>query len=433
MTKLIPLHVLFGNPERAMAHISPDGTKVAFLAPDEGVLNVWVSEIGSSDAKPVTKDRGRGIQTYRWAYDGRHILFNIDKGGDENWRINTVDLQTGEIVDRTPFDGVQAQIIGASDRKPDQVLVGLNKDDPRYHDVYRLTLSTGELTKEISNPGFAVWLVDRDLVVRAAEKPREDGGVEYVRRDGDEWVTVRTVGPDDYVINVTHSVGFTSDGRLLLVSNQGSDTGRLVSMDLSSGDLTDVASDREYDVFTVGFGRAAFDESHNPRAVPVMRDRLDYIVLDESIEADLAVIRAACRGDAWLAGRDDADARWLVNDVADNASARTLLYDRGSKSITVLFETQPALSDYDLASVEPFSFTSRDALTVHGYATFPRRRRAPEASLCASRARRAVGSAPPVGLPADQPVAGQPRLCVPGDRLPRVGWVRQGVSERQCA
>jgi dipeptidyl aminopeptidase/acylaminoacyl peptidase len=371
MTKLIPLHVLFGNPERAMAHISPDGTKVAFLAPDEGVLNVWVSEIGSSDAKPVTKDRGRGIQTYRWAYDGRHILFNIDKGGDENWRINTVDLQTGEIVDSTPFDGVQAQIIGASDRKPDQVLVGLNKDDPRYHDVYRLTLSTGELTKEISNPGFAVWLVDRDLVVRAAEKPREDGGVEYVRRDGDEWVTVRTVGPDDYVINVTHSVGFTSDGRLLLVSNQGSDTGRLVSMDLSSGDLTDVASDREYDVFTVGFGRAAFDESHNPRAVPVMRDRLDYIVLDESIEADLAVIRAACRGDAWLAGRDDADARWLVNDVADNASARTLLYDRGSKSITVLFETQPALSDYELASVEPFSFTSRDALTVHGYATFP--------------------------------------------------------------
>ena len=41
--KLIPLDVLFGNPDRAQPHLSPDGTKLAFLAPDEGVLNVFVS------------------------------------------------------------------------------------------------------------------------------------------------------------------------------------------------------------------------------------------------------------------------------------------------------------------------------------------------------------------------------------------------------
>jgi len=371
MTKLIPLDVLFGNPERAQAHLSPDGTKIAFLAPDDGVLNVWLGDAGSSDAKPVTKDRGRGIQVYRWAYDGRHILFNIDTGGDENWRVNTVDLATGEIVDRTPFPGVQAQIIGASEKVPDEVLIGLNKDDPRYHDVYRLKLSTGELTKEVTNPGFASWLVDRDLVVRGAEKPRDDGGITYVRREGDEWVDFLDVEPDDYVINVTHPIGFTDDGKLLLVSSQGSDTGRVVSIDIGTGAVTDVTSDSEYDVFTFGFGRACFDGEHNPRVVPVMRDRLDYIVLDSSVQADLEAIRAACKGDAWLAGRDDADTRWLVNDVADNASARTLLYDRSTKSVTELFETQPALSEYELAGVEPFSFTSRDGLTVHGYATFP--------------------------------------------------------------
>jgi len=372
MTKLIPLDVLFGNPERKEPNLSPDGTKIAFLAPDEGVLNVFVSEVGSSDVRPVTKDRGRGIQTYQWAHDGRHILFNIDTGGDENWRVHTVDLETGQIVDRTPFPGVQAQIIGASERVPDEVLIALNKDDARYHDVYRLRLSTGELTKEVSNPGFASWLVDRDLVVQGAEKPLENGGMEYVRREGDEWVTFVTVAPDDYVINVTHVVGFTDDGQLLLVSTQGSDTGRVVSVDLATGEFTDVVSDPDYDVLTYGLDRACFDPKGNElRAMPVMRDRLDYIVLDEEIEADLAAIRAAARGDAWLAGRDDHDRTWLVNDVADNASARTLLYDRSTKTATVLFESQPALSDYELANVEPFSFTSRDGLTIHGYATFP--------------------------------------------------------------
>jgi len=372
MTKLIPLDVLFGNPERKEPNLSPDGTKIAFLAPDEGVLNVFVSEVGSSDVRPVTKDRGRGIQTYQWAHDGRHILFNIDTGGDENWRVHTVDLETGQIVDRTPFPGVQAQIIGASERVPDEVLIALNKDDARYHDVYRLRLSTGELTKEVSNPGFASWLVDRDLVVRGAEKPLENGGMEYVRREGDEWATFVTVAPDDYVINVTHVVGFTDDGQLLLVSTQGSDTGRVVSVDLATGEFTDIVSDPDYDVLTYGLDRACFDPKSNElRAMPVVRDRLDYIVLDEEIEADLAAIRAAARGDAWLAGRDDHDRTWLVNDVADNASARTLLYDRSTKTATVLFESQPALSDYELANVEPFSFTSRDGLTIHGYATFP--------------------------------------------------------------
>ena len=53
---------------------------------DEGVLNVWVGDVGANNAKPGTKDRGRGIQIYRWAYDGRHIggsdeLHELDDSG----------------------------------------------------------------------------------------------------------------------------------------------------------------------------------------------------------------------------------------------------------------------------------------------------------------------------------------------------------------
>jgi len=41
-TPLIPREVLFGNPERTSPEISPDGTQLGYLAPVDGVLNVWI-------------------------------------------------------------------------------------------------------------------------------------------------------------------------------------------------------------------------------------------------------------------------------------------------------------------------------------------------------------------------------------------------------
>ena len=40
MPPLIPLRDLFDNPERALARLSPDGRRISWLAPVDGVLNV---------------------------------------------------------------------------------------------------------------------------------------------------------------------------------------------------------------------------------------------------------------------------------------------------------------------------------------------------------------------------------------------------------
>jgi hypothetical protein len=56
----IPREVLFGNPERASPQISPDGKKLAYLAPDKkNVLQVWVRTVGKKDDKQVTHDAKR--------------------------------------------------------------------------------------------------------------------------------------------------------------------------------------------------------------------------------------------------------------------------------------------------------------------------------------------------------------------------------------
>src|SRR5258708_27447393 len=102
MTDLIPRNILFGNPERTSPELSPDGTRLAWIAPDNGILNVWVAPlrvasdetVDWSAARVVTDDRDRGIRRFTWAHDGRHLLYMQDTGGDENWRLHDVNLET---------------------------------------------------------------------------------------------------------------------------------------------------------------------------------------------------------------------------------------------------------------------------------------------------------------------------------------------------
>ena len=67
---LIPRDVLFGNPDKAMALMSHDGKRLAYLAPlkfEDGadVLNVWVGPIDDpSAAKAVTHEKARPIEAY---------------------------------------------------------------------------------------------------------------------------------------------------------------------------------------------------------------------------------------------------------------------------------------------------------------------------------------------------------------------------------
>jgi dipeptidyl aminopeptidase/acylaminoacyl peptidase len=374
MVDLIPRSVLFGNPERTSPRMSHDGSQLGWIAPRDGVLNVWVAPIGESDgvdwaaARAVTDDTDRGVRVFGWAWDGRHLLYVQDVGGDENWRLYDVDLVTGERRDLTPFEKIHAQIIGSSKRRPTEVLVGINADNPQLHDVYRLDLVTGNLVKEIENPGYAGWLADEDLVVRCALAPLPDGSLDVLVRDSApaDWRTLLTIPAED--VTSSDVVSFSGDGRsLVMISAAGADTGRLTRVDLATGATTVLAEDPEADVA----GAVLDPDTRDPQIVMILKDRMTYAVLDPSVEDDLKAIRGLHPGDPMFLGRDEADQTWLVGFTVDAGSVTYYMYDRPSKSGRLLFEARPALSSYTLAAMEPFSFTARDGLEIHGYVTFP--------------------------------------------------------------
>jgi dipeptidyl aminopeptidase/acylaminoacyl peptidase len=375
MSQLIPLKVLFGNPERVSPRLSPDGSQLAWIAPHQGVLNVWLAPISAADgvswdaARVVTDDTDRGIRQFAWAHNGHQLLYLQDTGGDENWRLHDVDLRTMARRDLTPFDGVQTEIIGMEREFPDEILIAMNKDNVQLHDVYRADLRSGELTKELVNPGLVGMIADPQLAVRAAGQPQPDGSMVIVVRDSadsDDWRPALTVPAEDAL--TTGPVAFSADGRsLLLISSVGTEAARLARLDLTTGDSEVLAEDPHADVSAVRIN----PDTREPQIVTFLRARSEYQVLDPSVAGHLAAIRALSTGDPVFTDADDADQVWLVAFTNDAGPVNYYAYDTATRTGSFLFEHQPELTNYDLAPMEPFSYQARDGLTVHGYLTFP--------------------------------------------------------------
>ena len=291
----------------------------------------------------VTDDTDRGIRMFAWAHDGRHLLYVQDTGGDENWRLYDVDLEGGGHGrrDLTPFDGIQARIIATRKRRPTEILVGMNADNPQLHDVYRLDLVTGELAKEIENPGFAGWVADEDLVVRGALAPLPDGRLDVLVRDDAEadWRTLLTIPAED--APSSDVVSFSGDGRsLLVISSAGADTGRLVKLDLATGETRVLAEDPEADVAgacctrTPGSRRSSWC-SRTGRSTTSSTRRSSRLRGDPG----------AAPGRPVAIGRDEADATWLVAFTDDAGSVAYYMYDRASRTGQLLFEAGPSCRD----------------------------------------------------------------------------------------
>jgi len=374
MPELIPLPVLFGNPERVSPSISPDGTQLAWIAPRDGVLNVWLAPVTAADgvdlaaAQVVTDDTDRGIRQFAWAHDGRHLLYVQDTGGDENWRLYDVDLQTMQRRDLTPFEGVQARLIAMERKLPNEILIGLNHENPQLHDVYRLDLVTGELTLQTKNPGFAGWVADAQLGVRGAIKPEPDGGFSLLVRDTEdaEWRELLAIPAEDAL--TTDVATFSADGSsLLVIASVGAQTARLARLSLTTGELDVLAEDAEADIS----GVRVDPDTREPQIAVVTKARSEYVVLDPAVADDVAAIRALHPGDPVFQNADDADRIWLVGFTNDAGPIPYYLYDRATRTARFLFEHRPELSRYELAPMEPFSVSTRDGLTLHGYATFP--------------------------------------------------------------
>jgi dipeptidyl aminopeptidase/acylaminoacyl peptidase len=385
--ELIPRSVIFGNPEKAGARISPDGTKLSFLAPVNGVLNIWVGPSGRiADARPVTTDTGRGIRIMQWAYTSQHVLYLQDTDGDENWRVYCTDIATGKTTNLTPMDNIAAEIAHVSDRFPDEIIVSINDRDPQYHDLYRINIRTAERTLLLKNDGYSGFTIDDDYRVRFAQKMIAGGAVEEYKaaiKDGQYVFELSETIPMEDSSAYGH-VGFDRSGTVRYIrDSRGRDTAGIFAVNLDSGEKK----------LLFGHDRTDAEEVFiHPTEKVIQAVRFNYerprwSLSDRSLERDWQFMAKNC-GDGTLdvVARSQDDRIWIVTAAPDNASARTYLYDRGSLAsdkiadsaggpigpkITLLFVSRPALQGRALASMQWHEIKSRDGLTLMSYLSLP--------------------------------------------------------------
>lgn len=365
---LIPRSVLFGNPEKAAPAISADGKLLAYLAPSNGVLSIWVRTIGKSDDRVVATDPSRPIRNVVWQPDSKHVLYEQDKGGNENFHVYQTDVATKATRDLTPFgDKVRSDIEAVDPRFPNQMLVTSNKRDPNVFDVYRIDLRSGAATLDTQNPGsVGGWAEDNNLVVRGALQNNADGSSAILVRanPSSPWRTLLKASPDDQIA----PVAFSPDNRSLYVSSSvGANSSRLLLYGLSDDQFTVIASDPTYDV-----GSPLVDEkSRKLAAVAFQRDRTEWQVLDPSYQSDFDALAKLHAGDIGFLSSTANGRRLIVDYLVDNGPVSYYSYDGVTKRGTFLFVSRPALLKYQLASMQPVSYKASDGLTIHGYLTLP--------------------------------------------------------------
>lgn len=368
--ELIPREALLGNPTQSQGRISPDGKWLSWLAPKDGVMNVWVAPADAPDeARAITHDKKRGINGHFWTPDSAYVLTQQDKGGDENFHLYATKIETAETRDLTPIkDGARAQMLMMNKDHPGRAIIGINERDPQFFDLYVLDYRTGEMSLLAENPGYGGWEIDNSLTPRFGMETIPGGGahIYHVDAKGEKGDLFQTIGNDDFFN--THLIGFTKDNQsVYMLDSRGRDKAAFTKVEIETGKVTEIASSDLADISNIASDPVTLE----PLAYAVNHLKTEWTALDPSIEGDLDFLKSQFKGQISITSATRDNRKWVVVDDAAEAPGTFQLYDRDSKTLTELFSSRPALADAPLQPMHPVAIKARDGLELVSYYTLP--------------------------------------------------------------
>ena len=367
---LIPRKLLLGNPTRLSPELSPDGRMLAWLAPVDDVMNIWVAPVDAlGEARPVTRTSGRPIVWHDWTPDGRWILFLKDVNGDENYNIHIVEPKTAEVRNLTPFPKVAANMRLSSPDLPGKILVGLNDRDARWHDIWQIELETGARTLLYENTDrLGAIHCDRQGRLRLAQRSNpENGGDEILRFASNKLEPWRLIPFED---TLTTAIGsFNRAGtHVSMLSSLGRNTAAMVRVDAATGAETVLAQHPNADIIHF----QTHPQSYEVTAVAADPGRLAWIMIDPATGDTLGQIEARVPdADFVVSSFSRDDTRWIASIWGPQRPVTYYLVDRTAGAVTELFSARPDLKPYRLAGMQAARIKSRDGLDLVSYLTLP--------------------------------------------------------------
>ncbi|MFF2852562.1 S9 family peptidase [Streptomyces sp. NPDC058001] len=379
----IPAETFFADPEFSGASISPDGTRLAYLAPMHGRTNVWVRGIDEdhADAECVTHDARRGIKTYYWTDDPRWLLYLQDTDGNEDWHLYRVDLQAPEqpAVDLTPMDpGSRVTGVQLLTSRPGSVLISANPR-PLTFDAFRIDIATGEMTLHRKNPDpkSTLFFGPAGEVFSASLADDREWEFHAVDETGATRLITRWPGAE-------HPMGVspmrvTPDGKSLLIGGcLDSDDMLLLRVDVETGEVTTFAAMEGHSLCILGEVSPTVPPtlflSRRTGAVLAARfvaGRPEIVPVDPYFAEVYEALSKLSDGVLASVSSDESEQRWVATFIHDREPGLTYLYDHGTGESRLLFRPYPRLNPDHLAPMRPVGLRARDGLPLHGYLTLP--------------------------------------------------------------
>jgi dipeptidyl aminopeptidase/acylaminoacyl peptidase len=378
---IVDRELFFGNPEIAGAQISPDGKYISFVKPWKDTRNIYVKGVDEpfSAARLLTTETKRPIPGYFWTRDGKYIVYVKDNDGDENYNIFAVDpaakpapgADAPSSRDLTGLKGTRVVLYALPKKSPDVLYIGLNDRDKAWHDLYKLSISTGEKTLLRRNTDrITGWVFDLSGQLRLATRSAENGDTEILRVDSDKFTKI-------YSCNVFESCGplqfQLGDQRLYIETNKDANLLSLALLDPQTGNTEIVESDP---LGKVDFGGALFSEKTDELVETwYIAARTKTYYKEKAFGDDVHWIERKFNypeKEVSVVSRTRDESLWLVTVASDTEPGQTYLFVRKTHTLTPQYRIWEKLPREYLAQIKPVSYQSSDGLEIPAYLALPK-------------------------------------------------------------
>ena len=363
----------FKNPKETGYQLSPDGKYFSFLAPYKKRMNIFIKKIGGKKATQITFEKDRNIGGYFWA-NKKRIVYIKDSGGDENFKLFAVDKTGKNAKDLTPFDNIRIEIIDRLENLKDELIIGMNKNNPMLFEPYRINIKTGEYKQlaRNTNPTEPVtqWITDHKGKLRMAIQ-MIDGVNQRILYRAKEKEAFQEVFTANFKVSFQPLFFDFDNGSVVFVSsNVGRDKSVIVRYDMeakqevgrplfehSEVDVSQLIYSRKRKVLT-----AAVYTTWKRQFKFFDKERADLQARLESELKGYEVVVTSSSKD---------ESKYMVRTYSDRSLGAYYFYDKTKDKLQKIVEVSPWLAEEDMAKMKAIKFTAKDGLTIHGYLTMP--------------------------------------------------------------
>lgn len=361
-TKIIPRGIFFDDKEIHSVSLCPNGKNLQFFKKDQfGKALFCISDLNGKIQKSIKLiNECHGFTDY----SSKRVLF-LNDNGDENTHIFRVNLKNDEIKNLTPFPGVKAMIIRFSRKHVDQAVIGMNKDDPKWFDIYKLNLKTGKLDLILKNREFSPQVIcDEDFNIKFLHKVNLDASCDIFYVNGDKKELFEHIPPQDS--GTTYIDSLSKDGKYIYkIDSIGRDKSVFVKQNIQTKEKQVLFSNDKADISHVSYNTYTFE----PEFVEVNYLKSELHAIDPKMKPHLDHIKSVVGKDKCISITGHEKNFITFSTYSDVLRGKLFLYDTKTKEVRSLFNKKRKIDNYKFSKTDPIVIKSRDGLDLVCYLT----------------------------------------------------------------